>query len=122
MGNPFVHVELNTSNVPKAKKFYSKLFKWKLSEFPLKDGTMYTVIDVGKGTGGGMIKYPMPRGEAMWLTYVLVDNISTATKKAKSLGAKILKDVTEVKGVGWLSIIKDPTGATLGLWKPKKRR
>jgi predicted enzyme related to lactoylglutathione lyase len=25
-----------------------------------------------------------------------------------------------VMGVGWLSIIVDPTGATLGLWKPKK--
>jgi len=30
-----------------------------------------------------------------------------------------MKDVTEVPGVGWLSIIIDPTGAALGLWKPK---
>ena len=26
MGNPFVHVELNTTNLPKAKAFYAKLF------------------------------------------------------------------------------------------------
>jgi predicted enzyme related to lactoylglutathione lyase len=25
--------------------------------------------------------------------------------------------VSEVPGMGWLSIIKDPTGAVLGLWQ-----
>ena len=40
--------------------------------------------------------------------------------KARSLGAKVMKDVTEVMGAGWLSIIVDPTGAALGLWQPKK--
>jgi predicted enzyme related to lactoylglutathione lyase len=35
------------------------------------------------------------------------------------LGAKIMKDVTEVPGMGWYSIIVDPTGSTLGLWKAK---
>jgi len=26
-------------------------------------------------------------------------------------------DTKEIKGAGWLSIIVDPTGAVLGLWK-----
>jgi predicted enzyme related to lactoylglutathione lyase len=30
-----------------------------------------------------------------------------------------MTDVTEVPGMGWLSFIQDPTGAVLGLWKPK---
>ena len=30
-----------------------------------------------------------------------------------------MKDVTEVMGMGWLSIIVDPTGAMLGLWQTK---
>jgi predicted enzyme related to lactoylglutathione lyase len=30
-----------------------------------------------------------------------------------------MKDVTEVKGVGQFSVIIDPTGAALALWKPK---
>ena len=52
---------------------------------------------------------------------MLVDDIEASTKKAKSLGATVMKDVTEVMGMGWLSIIVDPTGAALGLWKPKPR-
>jgi len=31
------------------------------------------------------------------------------------------KDVTEVMDAGWLSVIVDPTGAALGLWKPKSK-
>lgn len=82
-------------------------------------GMTYTTIKVGSGTGGGMMKHPVPGAPSAWLAYVLVDDIEAATKKAKSLGAKVMKDVTEVMGMGWLSIIIDPTGAALGLWKPK---
>ena len=60
-------------------------------------------------------------GAPSWLTYVLVDDIEASTAKAKSLGATVMKDVTEVMGMGWLSVIVDPTGAALGMWKPKPR-
>ena len=55
------------------------------------------------------------------MAYVLVDDIVAATQKAKSLGATVMKDVTEVMGAGKLSIIIDPTGAPLGLWKPSPK-
>jgi uncharacterized protein len=121
MANPFVHVELNTNDVAKAKAFYSKMFDWKMEDVPMPMGT-YTMISVGdEGTGGGLMKNPMPNAPSMWLAYVLVDDIEAATKKAKSLGATVCKDVTEVMDMGWLSIIADPTGAMLGLWKAKPR-
>jgi hypothetical protein len=77
------------------------------------------MIDVGAGTGGGLLKNPEPGMPSFWLSYVLVDDISSATQKAKSLGARIFKDSIEVPNMGWLSIITDPTGATLGLWQTK---
>jgi predicted enzyme related to lactoylglutathione lyase len=121
MGNPFVHVELVSTDVGKAKSFYGKLFKWKLEDVDMGDMT-YTLIKVGEGTGGGLLKNPTPDGHSMWIAYVKVGDVKKATARAKSLGAKVKKDVTEVKGAGLLSIIKDPTGATLGLWEPKKRK
>jgi uncharacterized protein len=118
MANPFVHVELNTTSLPKAKAFYSKLFQWKLKKLPVPTpGGDYTLIFVGGGTGGGMMKQKIPGATSQWLPYVLVDDIDKATKQAKKLGATILKEVDEVKGRGWLSIIVDPTGAMLGLWE-----
>jgi uncharacterized protein len=121
MGNPFVHVELNTTDVDKAKKFYGQLFDWKLEDVDMGPSGTYTLIKPGEGPGGGILKHPMPGAPSTWLAYVLVDDIAAATKKAKSLGAKIVKDVTELPGVGTMSIITDPTGATLALWKPKAK-
>lgn len=122
MANPFVHVELNTSDLAKAKSFYGRLFDWKLEDIEGGESGTYTLIGVGEATGGGMLKHPMPGASSMWLAYVLVDDIKAATAKARSLGADIKKDVTEVMGMGWLSILQDPTGATLGLWQPKQRK
>jgi predicted enzyme related to lactoylglutathione lyase len=119
MANPFVHCELATTDVAKAKSFYTKLFNWKLEDVPMDDMT-YTIINVGEGTGGGMLKMPMPDTPSMWMPYVLVDEIKAATKKAHDLGANVMKDNVEVKGMGWFSIIVDPTGAMLGLWQAKK--
>ena len=122
MANPFVHVELNTPNPERAKAFYSKLFQWQLEDVPnpaVPDGT-YTVIKVGEGTGGGIMKQ-IPGGPSGWLAYVQVDDLHAATQKAKSLGAEVMKDVTEVMGMGWLSFIRDPTGAVLGLWQSKSK-
>jgi predicted enzyme related to lactoylglutathione lyase len=121
MANPFVHVELDTTDVAKAKSFYGSLFDWKLEDVPMGGGTTYTMINVGSGVGGGMMKHPMPGAPSMWLAYVQVDDIEAATKKAKSLGATVIKEVTEVMGAGWLSIFIDPTGAPLGLWKPNAK-
>ena len=120
MANPFCHVELNTTDMGKAKTFYTQLFGWQLEDVPMGDFT-YTMINVGEGTGGGMMKQPIPGAPSSWLAYVLVDDIGAATGKAKSLGATVVKEVTEVMGAGYLSIILDPTGAALGLWQPKKR-
>ena len=120
MPNPFVHVELNSNDVNKAKSFYQKLFDWELEDIPSPTPAgAYTMIKVGNGTGGGMMKNMIPGAESFWLSYVQVDDIEASTKKAQSLGAKVMKDVSEVMGFGWLSIIVDPTGAMFGLWKPK---
>ncbi len=116
MANPFVHVELQTHDLGKAKKFYKGLFDWKLEDTPMD----YTMVDVGEGTGGGM--WENSAVPPHWLAYVLVEDVVATTKKAKSLGAKVCKDVTEVPGMGWLSIIADPAGAALGLWQPKTKK
>ena len=119
MANPFVHVELMSTDVGKAKSFYGKLFDWTLEDVPMGDGT-YTMVKVDQGTGGGLMKNPIPNAPSSWLAYVLVDDVSKALEKTKSLGGKVMKDKTDVMGMGSFGIITDPTGAMLGLWEAKK--
>jgi len=119
MGNPFVHVELHTNDLARAREFYSKLFDWKLQEMPMPGGGTYTTIDVGSGTGGGMMTNQAPGTPPHWSAYVGVDDIRASTKKARDLGAKVVVDVMEVGEYGTMSVIVDPTGATLAMWQPK---
>ncbi len=120
MGNPFVHVELQTSDTNKAKNFYKQLFDWNLEDHQIGELT-YTMVQVGDGTGGGIMKNPVPNAPSYWLAYILVDDVAASTKKAKSLGATVVQDKMEVPNYGWLSAISDPTGAVLGLWEPMKK-
>jgi predicted enzyme related to lactoylglutathione lyase len=94
MANPFVHAELSTTDIGKAKAFYGQLFDWKLEDLPMPQGT-YTMIHVGEGTGGGMMAQMIPGACSAWMPYMLVDDIAAATQKAKSLGATM-----ELKGPG----------------------
>jgi uncharacterized protein len=119
MANPFVHVELHTNNLGGAREFYTKLFGWKLNDVPMPGGTGYTMIDVGGGTGGGMMANQVPGAPSHWMAYVAVDDIAASTKRARDLGATVVIDATQVGEFGWMSVITDPTGATIAMWKPK---
>lgn len=117
MANSFIHVELNTTDPEKAKKFYGQLFTWKMEDMPMGPGATYTLIQPGEGTGGGLMQHPIPGAASSWLAYVNVDDVRASTEKARSLGAQVVKEVTEVPGMGWFSVLIDPTGAPLGLWQ-----
>lgn len=117
MPNPFVHIELSTSDIARAKTFYGQLFDWKLEDVPMGPDVVYTTIDPAGGTGGGMMQQMAPGAPSAWLAYVDVADVKAATEKAVSLGATLVRDVAEVPGMGWFSIITDPTGAALALWQ-----
>ena len=85
----------------------------------MSGGGSYTMIEVGEGTGGGMIANPCLGGPSHWLAYVAVDDIVASTTKAKSLGATVVQDVMEIGNYGWMSVIVDPSGARFALWKGK---
>ena len=122
MTNSFVHVELNSPDPKRAKAFYTGLFQWQLEDVddPVVPDHTYTMVKPGKGPGvGGGIMKKVPNGPEGWLAYVHVDDIRATTDKVKGLGGKFMKDVTEIPDTGRFSIIQDPTGVILGLWKPK---
>jgi len=96
------------------------LFGWKLKDMPMPGGGSYTMIEVGEGTGGGMMAAQPPGSPPRWQAYVGVDDVAASTRKAKELGAQVMMDKTEVAGAGWMSVIVDPTGATIALWQPKQ--
>ena len=114
MPNAFAHIELNTDDVQKAKKFYKALFDWKIRDIP---AMRYTLIDVGGGTGGGMQQKPMPEAPTAWLPYVQVDDVKKTIARAQKAGATIALDYMDIGDMGAIGVFIDPSGAALGVWQ-----
>lgn len=117
MANPFVHLELNTKDLAKAKSFYGEMFGWKFQDMDMGEAGMYSTFKPDSGPGGGMMAIPdAPR---RWLVYVGVQDIHAATEQARSLGATITIDSQEIPHVGWFTVLDDPSGCALALFEPK---
>ena len=121
MPNAFVHVELSTDDVSKAKQFYKRVFAWKLKDQKMGPGMTYTMLDVGKGVGGGMMKKSMPEAPTAWLSYVEVDDVKKTLAKARNAGAQVVVDYQEIGAMGAIGVFVDPAGAALGVWQNAKK-
>jgi predicted enzyme related to lactoylglutathione lyase len=118
MANAFCHIELNTDDLAKAKKFYKSVFDWKLAD---AKGMPYTMIEVGKGTGGGMQK-KMDHAPTSWIPYVEVDSVEKSLAKAAKAGANVVVPFTPIGPMGAIGVFVDPAGATLGVWEAAKKK
>jgi predicted enzyme related to lactoylglutathione lyase len=116
MGNPFVHLELITPDMSKAKEFYGAMFGWEFQDMDMGPAGVYSTFKPSSGPGGGMVSMTDNHG---WRAYVGVEEIHAATEKARGLGAQICLDSHEIPNVGWMSILTDPTGSTIALFQPK---
>lgn len=119
MANPFIHIELQTRDLAGAKSFYTALFDWRLDDVP---GMSYTMVDVGEGTGGGMMQAKEPNFASQWIPFVRVEDVEGTARRVVALGGAVLKGPAEVPGYGWYGVIADPTGAVLGIWRPETTR
>jgi hypothetical protein len=115
MGNPFGHVDLQTSDVEGAKKFYTGLFDWRLEEpekFP-----DYTLIDPGAPPSGGIMKLPAPQVPVGWNVYVGVDDVDGTAARAKELGGDVIVEKTPVGEMGAFAVLQDPQGGVISAWQ-----
>lgn len=126
LDHTFVHFEIPAKDVEKLKKFYSKLFGWKIEKMPGGGPMEYWMIqtvpvdDKGNptrpGVNGGM--YKKERKENIPVNYVAIESIDESLRQVKALGGKIVQDKQEVHGVGWVAIALDPEGNPFALLQP----
>jgi uncharacterized protein len=116
----FCWVDCNTSDPAAAKKFYGAVLGWEMKDMPMPDGSTYTMATYGGKQVAGIMRLPEEAAKTgakpMWLSYVAVDDVDASTKKAESLGGRILKGPVSM-GPGKMSILADPTGAVFSLWR-----
>lgn len=114
--------ELNTWDPDQARHFYSTILGWDFQPTTLPDGTRYWVAHKEGRAVGGIFQLTEPDFEgipAHWMTYLAVDDISSAQRRAETAGGEILRPAFRLPGVGRLSVVNDPAGAVIGLIEPE---
>ena len=121
----FCWIDLATTDIEAAKKFYGELLGWSFHEMPA--GSMPYTMCLIDGKQVAAMAPQMEDQKKMgippnWMPYVSVASCDAATAKAVELGGKVLEPPFDVMDVGRMSALQDPSGAVLSLWEPRRHQ
>lgn len=109
--------ELITPDPAAVAPFYEAVFGW-TAETALMATGPYTVFSVDGGNENGIAGAMSPPVEGMpaaWGVYFTVADARATVETARSLGAQVLMEATEMPGVGTLATLMDPHGAAFSI-------
>jgi uncharacterized protein len=114
--------ELMTRNVERAKTFYADTVGWSFDAMPMPGGGgTYWLAKMGGDPVAGILDISTPEfGQVpeSWMAYLAVDDVDGRVAKAVKAGAKLMKPIFEVLGVGRIAILMEPGGAGIGWMTP----
>jgi predicted enzyme related to lactoylglutathione lyase len=107
--------ELETSDLAKAKEFYSAVFGWGWG-----GSDQYAEAKVAGLTVAAV--QPRPRGlpaevPDFWQVYFGSADVDADVSKATGLGATVFVEPTDIPGTGRFAVLGDPQGAAFALFK-----
>lgn len=120
MGNPFIHIDLQTDDVARTKDFYGRLFDWKFEERVVSPSITFTIVRTGSGPTCGILPRQLPQAPTTWVPYAQVDSVEATMRKVRQVGAKILLEKLPIPGVGAIGVFYDPSGAPVGIRELKR--
>jgi len=113
--------ELLTRDVERAKRFYATTIGWSFAAMPMQDGATYWVANMDDEPVAGVFPIDRPEFGSMpeaWMCYLAVDDVDARVKKAEAAGARLMRPIFDVPGVGRIAILTEPGGAGIGWIAP----
>jgi uncharacterized protein len=110
----FCWEQLNTTAPADALTFYNKVFGW--TNKPFGGGGDMKVFETG-GTQVGSVMANPPGVPAHWLSYVVVDKLTSTYDRVKQQGGKVMVEKIDIPTVGSIGVIQDNVGAVIGVFQ-----
>lgn len=112
-------VDLGTSDLEGAKRYYSELFGWEPESMSMEEAGGYTILrkDGKQVAGAGPLM--MDGQPTAWTTYIYVDDLDATTARVVEAGGTVLVPPMDVMDVGRMAVFMDPQGAVVSGWQPK---
>ncbi len=119
----FCWTDLTTPDQDSAKAFYSALFGWTAEDFPMGDGSFYSMQSIGGKEVAAISPQPQQQREAgmppIWNSYISVQSADEALSKASELGGNVHAGPFDVFDSGRMGVVQDPQGAFFAVWQAK---
>ena len=120
----FCWVDLTTTDPAGAKAFYGELFGWEAKDLPAGEAGTYTILSLEGDDICGLYEMDAERREQgtppHWFSYVSVEDADAIAAKARELGGETLGESFDVGNDGRMTIVREPTGAVVGVWEPRE--
>lgn len=120
----FLWHDLMTTDQDAAGAFYPKVTGWKSQ--PWENDSSYQIWVTPKGASGGTAALTAEAQSAgthsHWLAYVGTPDIESTVETAQKLGAKVLKEISDVPDVGRFAVLADPQGAMFAVYTPESAK
>jgi predicted enzyme related to lactoylglutathione lyase len=112
-------IDLGTPDQDAAAGFYAALFGWDVEEDENAEQTGgYRVATLNGKAVGGVMKLMQDGQPPAWMTYVSVEDADATAAAARGAGGEAVVEPMTVLDYGRMAILKDPTGAVVGIWQP----
>ncbi|MDX1993729.1 MAG: VOC family protein [bacterium] len=117
----FSWADCASTDVDKARPFYTELMGWTFDEVPMGNDQMYSFLKKDGQTAAAI----SPMGPGMeqmpshWNTYVTVDDLDSLPEKVTAAGGTVIAPPFDVFDTGRMMVVQDPTGAMINFWLPK---
>jgi predicted enzyme related to lactoylglutathione lyase len=111
-----------TRDVERAKAFYRDTIGWTFEPATMPDErTYWCALQSGK-PAAGLFPLDAPQFDGVpesWMSYLAVDDVDKRVEMAVSAGARLMKPIFDVPGVGRIAVLMEPGGAGVGWMTPR---
>lgn len=111
-------VDLGTTDLDMAKKFYAKLFGWDYAEAET-DSAPYLMANQKGLSAAGIGPSQDPNMPSAWTTYFAVENVDEAAARIEGAGGTLVMGPSDVMKAGRMAIAFDTGGAGFGIWEAR---
>ena len=108
--------ELQTRDCARATRFYEAFCGWRIADASAgSPRERHLCARDGSAIGAVTVSQAPPHVPAFWLPFLAVAELDDTVARARTLGARVLREPTEMPGAGRRAVAVDPQGALFGL-------
>ena len=117
MNNPIQWCEIATTDLERAKNFYSKVFNMDFQLIDMPDSRMYMFgAPDAMGSSGCLVESPNNKPSADGtIIYFACKDVAVEAGKVEELGGKLIIPKTDIGEFGFFAHIMDTEGNRIGL-------